>query len=44
MSGMETTIWSIIGYACMPLIFIIGYMATAYVSCFILNRFSKYSD
>ncbi|RLA05594.1 MAG: TIGR02808 family protein [Gammaproteobacteria bacterium] len=41
MGGIEDTIWNMLGYFSMPLIFIIGYLATAYVSCFLLNVFSK---
>lgn len=41
MGGIEDTIWNMLGYFSMPLIFIIGYLATAYVSCFLLNIFSK---
>ncbi|HFB65420.1 MAG TPA: TIGR02808 family protein [Aeromonadales bacterium] len=44
MSGFESIIWTILGYTAMPLIFIGGYLASAAVSCFILNLFNKDKD
>jgi len=44
MSAIETTIWYILGYITMPLIFIVGFAATAIVACFLLNRFSKTAE
>jgi len=44
MSGMEATIWSMLGYISMPLVLIVGYLATAYLSCFLLNMFTKSDD
>ncbi len=41
MSAFETTIWYILGYITMPLIFIAGFAACAVASCFLLNRFNK---
>lgn len=41
MSALETTIWYILGYITMPLIFVFGFAATAIVSCFLLNFLSK---
>ena len=41
MSGLESTIWTILGYLSMPMIFVVGYLATAFVSCLLLNFFIK---
>lgn len=41
MSALETAIWYILGYITMPLIFVVGFAATAVATCFLLNRFSK---
>lgn len=38
MSALETTIWYILGYATMPLIFLIGFILTAVVACWLLER------
>ncbi len=44
MSGFESVIWTILGYTAMPLIFIVGFLASAFASCFILNLFNKEKD
>jgi len=44
MSGLETTIWYILGYLTMPLIFIVGFIGTAAVSCFLLNMLTKKAE
>ena len=44
MSGMESMLWSFLGYISMPIVLIIGYLATAFVSCFLLNHFTKNED
>ena len=44
MSAIETTIWYILGYITMPLIFIFGFAASAVVACFLLNRLSKTAE
>lgn len=41
MSGFESTIWTILGYVSMPIIFIVGYVAITYISCLLLNYFYK---
>ena len=41
MSGLESTIWTVLGYISMPLIFIVGFIGTSYLSCFLLNSFNK---
>ena len=38
MSTLESTIWTILGYITMPLIFIVGFAASAVVACFLLSR------
>ena len=43
MSGLETTIWYMLGYISMPIIFLVGFAASAILACFLLNRFSKES-
>jgi len=43
MSGLETTIWYMLGYISMPVIFLVGFTASAILACFLLNRFSKES-
>jgi len=44
MSGLEATIWSMLGYLSMPLVMVVGYLATAYLSCFLLETFGKKDD
>jgi len=39
MSALEQTIWYILGYLTMPTIFIVGFLASAFVACFILEKF-----
>ncbi len=43
MSALESLIWTILGYAAMPAIFIGGFLATAVVACFLLERLGKKS-
>ncbi|MCP5207752.1 MAG: TIGR02808 family protein [Hahellaceae bacterium] len=37
MSPLESMIWSILGYAAMPVIFIVGFAITVVVTCFLLE-------
>ncbi|UZE96432.1 TIGR02808 family protein [Alkalimarinus alittae] len=37
MSPLESMIWTILGYAAMPTIFIVGFAVTAAVACFLLD-------
>ncbi len=37
MSPLEAMIWTVLGYAAMPTIFIVGFAATAAVTCFLLE-------
>ncbi|GLS83277.1 TIGR02808 family protein [Paraferrimonas haliotis] len=41
MSTLESIIWHILGYAAMPSIFIVGFIAVAVVSMAILKRMEK---
>lgn len=38
MSTLETIIWNVLGYSAMPLIFLGGFVATAIVACFLVDR------
>lgn len=38
MSTLEYVIWHILGYAVMPMIFLGGFLVTALVACFIIDR------
>ena len=38
MSALESTIWTILGYAAMPTIFVVGFIITAVVTCYVLER------
>lgn len=37
MSALESLIWTILGYAAMPAIFLFGFAATAIVACIMLD-------
>ncbi|RRJ83865.1 TIGR02808 family protein [Aestuariirhabdus litorea] len=37
MSALESMIWTILGYAAMPTIFLIGFLITAAFTCFVLD-------
>lgn len=37
MSPLESMIWTMLGYAAMPTIFIVGFIVTAVVTCFMLD-------
>lgn len=37
MSPLEAMIWTVLGYAAMPTIFIVGFAVTAAVACFLLE-------
>ncbi|RMF14501.1 MAG: TIGR02808 family protein [Gammaproteobacteria bacterium] len=37
MSALESLIWTILGYASMPVIFLFGFIATAVVACVMLD-------
>jgi len=37
MSTLEAMIWNVLGYAAMPTIFIVGFIITAAVGCFVLE-------
>ena len=39
MSTLEYVIWHILGYSVMPMIFIGGYLVTAFIACFIIDCF-----
>lgn len=41
MSPLESMIWTILGYAAMPTIFIVGFAITAAVACFLLDITGK---
>ena len=41
MSTLETFIWYTLGYAAMPAIFIGGFLATAAVFCFLVDKLGK---
>lgn len=37
MSAMESLIWTILGYASMPAVFIVGFVITAVVTCMLIE-------
>ncbi|MGI9282486.1 MAG: TIGR02808 family protein [Endozoicomonas sp.] len=37
MSVMETAIWYTLGYLVMPMIFLAGYAATAFIACLLID-------
>lgn len=37
MSALESLVWMILGYTAMPIIFIAGLVATALVTCYLLE-------
>ena len=39
MSTLESIIWTILGYITMPTIFIVGFAGSAFVACFLLEKF-----
>ena len=44
MNGVENMLWAFLGYISMPIVLLIGYLATAFISCYLLNHFSKNKD
>ncbi|WP_196138582.1 TIGR02808 family protein [Aliikangiella sp. G2MR2-5] len=44
MGGLETTIWYILGFLAMPVIFLTGFFLFSYTSIFILNLFGKNAE
>ena len=44
MSPLESMIWTILGYAAMPTIFIVGFIITAMVTCFLLDMTGNSPD
>lgn len=38
MSALEQFIWYALGYATMPVIFVAGFIGTAVIGCFLLER------
>ncbi|ARU54199.1 MAG: TIGR02808 family protein [Pseudomonadales bacterium] len=41
MSALESMIWTILGYLTMPAVFIVGFVVTAVVLCFVLDVTGK---
>jgi uncharacterized protein (TIGR02808 family) len=41
MSGGETFIWNVLGYTTMAIIFIVGFVITAVIGCFLLERIGR---
>ncbi|WP_461534682.1 TIGR02808 family protein [Spongorhabdus nitratireducens] len=41
MSALESAIWTALGYASMPAIFLGGFAATALVACFVFDKLNK---
>lgn len=37
MSALESFIWHVLGYSAMPVIFIVGFLGSAAVACFLLE-------
>lgn len=37
MSALESFIWHVLGYSAIPIIFIVGFLASAAVACFLLE-------
>jgi len=44
MSTFESIVWHILGYAAIPLIFIAGFLITAAVACFLIERLGGNED
>ncbi|WP_067517116.1 TIGR02808 family protein [Endozoicomonas ascidiicola] len=41
MSALESFIWSFLGYTAMPAIFIGGFLVTAAIFCFLMDKSGK---
>ena len=41
MSAGETFIWNVLGYSTMAIIFIVGFVITAVIWCFFLERIGR---
>lgn len=41
MSAGETFIWHVLGYSTMAMIFIVGFVITAAIGCFLLELFGR---
>lgn len=41
MSAMESMIWMALGYAALPVILLSGFIGTALVACFLLDKFGQ---
>ena len=41
MSTLETIIWNVLGYASMPVILLSGFIGTAIIACFLLEKMGK---
>ena len=41
MSAGETFFWNVLGYSTMAIIFIVGFVITAAVGCFLLERIGR---
>ncbi|OED48667.1 TIGR02808 family protein [Endozoicomonas sp. (ex Bugula neritina AB1)] len=41
MSSLESFIWHLLGYAAMPAIFIGGFLVTALIFCFLMDKISN---
>ena len=41
MSTLETIIWNILGYGSMPMILLGGFIGTAVIACFLLEKTGK---
>jgi len=37
MSTLESVFWHVLGYSAMPVIFIVGFLITAAIGCFLLE-------
>ncbi|MRI32407.1 TIGR02808 family protein [Endozoicomonas sp. OPT23] len=38
MSALESMIWTVLGYAAMPTIFLAGFIGVALVGCFVFDK------
>jgi uncharacterized protein (TIGR02808 family) len=41
MSALESFVWHFLGYAAIPTIFIVGFLITAVVGCFLLEALGR---
>ena len=41
MSGLESLTWAVLGYAALPIIIVSGFIGTALVACFLLDKFGE---